>query len=192
MLNLATPTDPGWFDRVSDRLDVVLVDHCHLEKRAASSALNMIFRYTGREGLPRLLSTVVKEEMEHFEQVLDLLDAREIEFVRLTPSPYASTLLEGARRQEPDAFLDRLLVAALIEARSCERFQILGRRLDDEELAEFYRELAISEARHHTLYTGLARKFFAADEVKSRLTELAELESSAVEASRDEPRLHSW
>ena len=192
MLNLASDTDAGWFDRVADHLDVILVDHCHLEKRAASNALNMIFRYTGREGLPRALSSVVTEEMEHFEMMLDVLDARGVEFVRLTPGPYAAHLLEAARRQEPKAFLDRLLVAALIEARSCERFKILSERLDDPKLVEFYADLVISEARHHTLYTGMARQFFPADEVKERLHELAEIEAEAIEKSRGEPRLHSW
>ncbi len=192
MLSLYTDTDSGWFDRIRDHLDVILVDHCHLEKRAASNALNMIFRYTGREGLPRALSDVVKEEMEHFEMVLDILDERGIEFIRLTPSPYAKTLLDGARRQEPHAFLDRLLVAALIEARSCERFKILSEHVEDPELAAFYAELVVSEARHHTLYTGMARQFFEAGEVKERLHELAQLEAEAVEVAKDEPRLHSW
>lgn len=192
MLNLARPTDEGWFDRVVDHLDTILIDHCHLEKRAASNALNLIFRYTGRDGLARELSDVVKEEMDHFTLMLDMLEARDIAFVRLTPSAYASSLGLAVRKQEPGAFLDKLLVAALIEARSAERFKILGERLEDAELAAFYRELFISEARHHTLYTGLARRFFDGDVVKQRLTELAEVEAEAVETAGEEPRLHSF
>lgn len=192
MLNLAQPTDDGWFARIAPHLDTILVDHCHLEKRAASNALNLIFRYTGREGLARELSDVVKEEMDHFTLMLDLLERRGVDFDRLPPSKYATKLAEAVRKQEPWALLDKLLVAGLIEARSAERFKILGDNLDDEELAAFYRELFISEARHHTLYTNLARRFFDASVVRERLAELAEHEAIAVTQSGAEPRLHSF
>ena len=192
MLSLAVPTDAGWFDRIADHLDVILIDHCHLEKRAASNALNLIFRYTGRDGLARELSEVVKEEMDHFTQMLDILEARNIEFVRLPASTYASKLSECATKQEPAAFLDKLLVAALIEARSAERFKILQERLEDPELVKFYGDLFTSEARHHTLYTGLARRFYPAERVKTRLSELSRLEAEALAAATDAPRLHSF
>jgi len=192
MLSLAVPTDEGWFDRVVDHLDTILIDHCHLEKRAASNALNLIFRYTGRDTLPRALSEVVREEMDHFEMMLDVLDERGVEFIRLTPSAYASHLKDAIRRQEPGSFLDRLLMAGLIEARSCERFQVLSERLEDPNLAQLYADLVISEARHHTLYVNLARKFYDHDEVKSRLNELAAVEAEAIQLSTKEPRLHSF
>jgi tRNA-(ms[2]io[6]A)-hydroxylase len=192
MLNLARPTDDGWFDRIRPHLDTILVDHCHLEKRAASNALNLIFRYTGRDGLARELSEVVKEEMDHFTLMLDILEAREIPFVRLAPSTYASRLSEAGTKQEPLAFLDKLLIAGLIEARSAERFKILSERLDEPELAEFYASLFATEARHHTLYTTLARRFFDHEKVRLRLLELAELESDALGAATDAPRLHSF
>ncbi len=194
MLNLAVPTDDGWFDRVRDHLDVILVDHCHLEKRAASNALNMIFRYTGKDSILRELSDVVQEEMEHFVMCLDLLEARDIKFIRLKPSPYAAKLKESIERQEPKAFLDQLLMAALIEARSCERFKILGDELEDidPELSAFYKDLVVSEARHHMLYTNIARQFYPADEVKERLSELAAIEADAVASCTDAPRLHSF
>lgn len=192
MLSLTVETDSGWFDRVRGHLDTILIDHCHLEKRAASNALNLIFRYTGRNGLARELSMVVKEEMDHFTLMLDILEDRGIEFVRLPASTYASRLTEAATKQEPAAFLDKLLVAALIEARSAERFRILSERLDDPNLAKFYGDLFVSEARHHTLYTGLARRYFLADRVKSRLAELAALEARALADSMDPPRLHSF
>ncbi|MBA2663715.1 MAG: tRNA-(ms[2]io[6]A)-hydroxylase [Bradymonadaceae bacterium] len=192
MLNLAVPTDEGWFERIVDELDTVLVDHAHLEKRAASTALSMIFRYTGRAQLPRKLSEVVQEEMDHFVRMLDLLETRGVAFKKLDPAPYAALLAGHARKQEPEALLDRLLIAALIEARSCERFTILSKRVDDPVLAAFYEELYESEARHHTLYTGLAREYFPGPVVKARLSELAEYEAQALRASSGMVRLHSW
>lgn len=192
MLHLASRTDDSWFERISDDLESVLIDHTHLEKRAASTALAMIFRYTSRRRLARELSQVVREEMEHFEQMLDVLDDRGIEFARLDPAPYAKELVRNVRTHEPETLLDKLLVAALIEARSCERFQVLAQKLDDPELADFYADLATQEARHHTLYTGLAREYFDADAVRRRLDELADAEVAALEASEGLPRLHSW
>lgn len=194
MLHLAVETDAGWFGRIKDHIDTILIDHCHLEKRAASNALNLIFRYTGREGLPRELSEVVREEMEHFTRVMDIMEARGIPFVRLSPSPYATGLQTALTRQEPDAFLDKLLMAGFIEARSCERFKILSDGLveTDPELSEFYRDLMISEARHHVLYTNLARKFFPEAKVKKRLQELGEAEANALKEAGEIPRLHSF
>jgi len=134
----------------------------------------------------------VKEEMDHFTLMLDILEARDIPFVRLSPSTYASRLSEAGTKQEPLAFLDKLLIAGLIEARSAERFKILSERLDEPELAEFYASLFATEARHHTLYTTLARRFFDHEKVRLRLLELAELESEALGAATDAPRLHSF
>lgn len=192
MLNLAEPTRDGWFDAVCDHLDVILIDHTHLEKRAASTALSMVFRYTGRSGVPRQLGEVVQEEMEHFTRMLDVLEARDVELRPLDPAPYASRLVDEIRAHEPQKFLDKLLVAGLIEARSCERFAILGDRVDDAELARFYEELFEAEANHYTLYTGLARRHFDDEEVTNRLDELAALEVEALKAGADLPRLHSW
>lgn len=192
MLNLAQPTDDGWYERVREHLDTILIDHAHLEKRAASTALSMIFRYTGRAGLARQLSAVVQEEMDHFSRMLDVLEARGVELVRLEPAPYASKLVKAVRSEEPYMFMDKLLVAGLIEARSCERFAILSENVEDAELAAFYRELFETEAMHYTLYTNLARDHFSREEVKARLQELALIEVEALRASGETPRLHSF
>lgn len=192
MLNLAAPTDPEWFDRIEPHLDTILIDHTHLEKRAASTALSMIFRYTGREALPQTLSGIVREEMEHFEQMLDVLASRGVELARLDPAPYAKKLVKNIRTHEPETLLDKLLVAGLIEARSCERFKILAERLDDRDLADYYGELFESEARHYTVYTDLARRYFPQETVKARLQEMAQAELEALQASRGMARLHSW
>ncbi len=192
MLNLAEPTRASWFASIEENLDLILIDHTHLEKRAASTALSMIFHYTGRSGLPRRLSEIVCEEMEHFTRMLDILETRNIELQKLKPAPYASKLVSEIRSNEPERFLDKLLVAALIEARSCERFSILGKEVDDRELADFYEELFEAEANHYTLYTGLAREHFPEKQVKQRLDELADKEVEALKAGRDLPRLHSY
>ena len=193
MLHLAAPTDPGWFDRVSQHLDVILLDHAHLEKRAGSTALAMIFRYAhDHPRLGRVLAEIVQEEMDHYARMLDLLQERGIAYERLTPAAYAGELVAEVRREEPQALLDKLLVAALIEARSCERFQILAARVDDPALAAFYQELYVCEARHHTTYTDLARRIFDAEVVAPRLDERATREVEALRACGGAPRLHAW
>ena len=192
MLHLAAPTDPGWFDRIKDHMPIVLVDHAHLEKRAASTALSMIFRYADNADLAVELSAVVREEMEHFERVVGKLLERGLTLDRLEPAPYASKLVKKCAKKDPDALLDRLLAASLIEARSCERFQILADNVEDPDLSAFYAELYIDEARHHTLYTSMARDMFGKDRAMSRLDELAAAELDALRASTGEPRLHCW
>lgn len=192
MLNLAAPTDPKWFARIEADLDLILIDHTHLEKRAASTALSMIFRYTGREDLAITLSPIVREEMEHFEQMMGVLARRGVALQKLAPAPYAAQLAKQVRNEEDAGLLDRLLVAGLIEARSCERFRILSERLKDAELATYYGELFESEARHYTVYTDLARRYFGQATTRQRLQELAEAEVEALRASGEVPRLHSW
>jgi tRNA-(ms[2]io[6]A)-hydroxylase len=192
MLNLAAPTDPEWFDRIEPELDLILVDHTHLEKRAASTALSLIFRYTGREDLPLTLSPIVREEMEHFEQMLGILAQRGVELIKLKPADYASNLVGNVRKQEPHCLLDKLLAAGLIEARSCERFSILAERVQDPQLADYYGRLFESEARHYTVYTDLARRYFGHETTKARLRELADAELEALRASTGAARLHSW
>lgn len=192
MLHLARPTDEGWFDRIQDAVPAILLDHTHLEKRAASTAMSMLFRYADKPSLAKRLSEVVCEEMEHFSRMIDVLEARDIRLERMEPAPYAGLLAKHARKQDPDALLDKLLIASLIEARSCERFQILAERLPDPELAALYAELYRDEARHHTLYTSMARELFGHETTTARLDELAELEAQALEGSRGVPRLHCF
>lgn len=192
MLHLAAPTDPGWFARIQPHLHDILLDHTHLEKRAASTAMSMLFRYADKPALAKSLGEVVQEEMEHFVRMVNVLEAYEIPLVRMEPAPYAGKLAKHARKKDPEALLDKLLVASLIEARSCERFQILAANVDDPFLATLYAELYRDEARHHTLYTGLARELFDPDEVTQRLDELAALEVQAIAHSDGAPRLHSF
>ena len=191
MLNLKSSTVPWWLDDVERHIDEVLIDHAHCEKKAAATALNMIFAYPEKPSLVRELTTIVHEEMAHFTQVLDLLEKRDIRFRRLPPSKYGGKLHELVRKQEPERAVDRLLVASLIEARSCERFGLLRDRLKDTELAEFYGSLFASEARHHATYVDMARLFDRNNEVDARLDELSAAEAMIITTGDTAVRVHS-
>jgi tRNA-(ms[2]io[6]A)-hydroxylase len=191
MLHLKCETHERWLAQVDADLPSILIDHAHCEKKAAGTALNLIFAYVENAELCREMTEIVNEELEHFHMVLDLLARRGIRFRRLTPSSYGRELNDLVRKQEPQKAVDRLLVAGLIEARSCERFHALSKHVQDAELAEFYASLFESEARHHTTYTRLAKHFAPEDEVMRRLDELAELEAAIVTRGEELPRMHS-
>ncbi|MCG8451334.1 MAG: tRNA-(ms[2]io[6]A)-hydroxylase [Pirellulales bacterium] len=191
MLHLQAPTDPRWLAQVDAHLDLILIDHAHCEKKAAGTAMNLIFHYVENRELCREMTEIVEEELEHFHMVLDLLERRGIKFRRIKPSQYGRKLNDLVRKQEPDRAVDRLLVAGLIEARSCERFHALAEHVDDPELAEFYRSLFESEARHHTTYTRLAKHFAPDDVVQQRLEELYEAEAAIIAAGEPRARMHS-
>jgi tRNA 2-(methylsulfanyl)-N6-isopentenyladenosine37 hydroxylase len=191
MLNLQSATADRWFDQVRSHLDQLLIDHAHCEKKAAGTAMNLLFAYVENEELCRAMTEIVEEELSHFHMVLDLLRRRGIPWKRIKPSDYGRHLNDLARKTEPHRAVDRLLIAALIEARSCERFGILRERLDDAELAAFYDSLFESEARHHAAYVRLARHFADEETVRDRLAELAAAEARIVAAGETLPRMHS-
>jgi tRNA-(ms[2]io[6]A)-hydroxylase len=191
MLHLQSATDARWLRQVDEHLDEVLIDHAHCEKKAAGTALNLIFHYVEDVELCREMTEIVNEELEHFHLVIDLLARRGVKFRRLKPSQYGRKLNDLVRKQEPQRAVDRLLVAGIIEARSCERFQALSEHVDDEELAAFYRSLFESEARHHATYTRLATHFAPEQEVMRRLDELAAAEAAIVAEGETLPRMHS-
>ncbi|HEX7450434.1 MAG TPA: tRNA-(ms[2]io[6]A)-hydroxylase [Pirellulales bacterium] len=191
MLSLKTSTSPRWLEIVEANLDEVLLDHAHCEKKAAGTAMNLIFAYVERVELVKALSAIVTEELDHFKLVIDLLDERGVRFRRLKPSNYGGQLAQLVRTQEPAKAVDRLLVAGLIEARSCERFALLKDRLSDRALAAFYQGLFESEARHHASYVQLARLFAGEAEVDRRLDELAAAEAEIIDRGDVLPRMHS-
>lgn len=203
MLHLQSSTAAGWDAWALANLDEILLDHAHCEKKAASTAINLVFRYTQHEPLVEPLSRLAREELEHFEQVLAHLRRRGKPFVRQEPSPYAARLLEACRRGEPERVVDTLLCCSMIEARSCERMQRLHAALAgrceagaadaDPELAALYQSLLASEARHHATYVDLARTLGLVPEaeLRARLHELAEHEARVVAHAPMEPRLHN-
>ncbi len=191
MLHLHAPTPSRWLDQVTANLDQLLLDHAHCEKKAAGVALNLLFAYVENAELCRAMTEIVQEELAHFHLVRELLDRRGIAFRRVRPGRYGERLHALVRKLEPGRAVDRLLVASLIEARSCERFGLLRDHLEDRELAEFFGSLFESEARHHTTYVRLAKHFAPDDVVRSRLVELAEAEAALILEGEAMPRMHS-
>lgn len=191
MLSLKSRTADRWLAQVQHHLNELLIDHAHCEKKAASTAMNLMFAYVECTDLVRPLTEVVHEELDHFRMVLDLLEERGVKFRRLKPSSYGSRLSDLARKEEPARAVDRLLIAALIEARSCERFALLRDQVADQRLSQFYAGLFESEARHHSAYVRLATRFASEQVVHARLEELSELEAAIIAQGDDMPRMHS-
>ena len=193
MLHLQSESTSRWLRQVDGNLDEVLIDHAHCERKAASTAMNLINAYTEHRGLCREMTRIVDEELEHFEMVLQLLDRRGIRFRRLASGPYGRELNRLIATAEPQRAVDRLLVASLIEARSCERFRLLSRHMRDrdKELADFYAGLFESEARHHTTYVQLAESFADRETVRVRLDQLSAKESAIITNGSELPRMHS-
>ena len=191
MLNLASETDPSWTRRALDDLDAILIDHAHCEKKAASTALSLIFKYVDLPQLQKPLSELAREELRHFEEVLGHLDRLGITFGRQKPSPYAGRLMEVRRAHEPDRLVDTLLCCALIEARSCERMQLLAEALEDGPLKKLYGGLLASEARHHNTYVQLADTIAPPAEVRQRLAEIAEHEAQVIAEAPAWARMHT-
>jgi tRNA-(ms[2]io[6]A)-hydroxylase len=191
MLSLKCLSPPRWLEQVLPHVPTLLVDHAHCETKAAATAMSLMFAYIDRVELCREMSAIVDEELEHFRMVLDLLERRGIRFRRLKPSNYGRQLNELVGKQDPARAIDRLLVAGLIEARSCERFGLLRKHLPDTELAAFYDSLFESEARHHSTYVRLAKLFGAEQSVHQRLEELSAAEAEIITRGDDVPRMHS-
>ncbi|HIK08871.1 MAG TPA: tRNA-(ms[2]io[6]A)-hydroxylase [Oscillatoriaceae cyanobacterium M33_DOE_052] len=188
---LQQPTSPQWVEMALSHLDTILLDHSHCERKAAGVALNLMFRYPSNSKLVRQLTAIAQEELEHFEQVNQILERRGIPLGPLSAPPYAATLKAQIRPQEPDRLLDSLLISALIEARSHERLGLLGEFCPEPELAKFYRSLMASEARHYGIYWVLATTYFDPETVTQRLQQLATVESDILATLHPEPRIHS-
>ena len=191
MLSLKSVSSPRWLAQVSANVGELLIDHAHCEKKAAGTAMNLLFAYVDHVELCRAMTDIVQEELAHFHLVLEILARRGIRFRRLSPSSYGRKLNDLVRKQEPQRAVDRLLVAGLIEARSCERFGLLAKELPDRELADFFGGLFESEARHHSTYVRLAKDFAGDDEVHTRLDELADAEAAIIAEGDPAPRMHS-
>ncbi len=191
MLNLASTSPDRWLRQIDGHLDEILIDHAHCERKAAACAMNLMGSYCENLDLCREMTRIVQEELEHFHLVIGLLQSRNIRFRRLPPGKYGKRLNELIRKQEPQRAVDRLLIASLIEARSCERFDLLREHVRDRELADFYGSLFESEARHHTTYVRLAKDFADDDQVRERLRVLAAEEAQIIADGDDKPRMHS-
>jgi tRNA-(ms[2]io[6]A)-hydroxylase len=186
---LACPTPARWIEAAQADLPLLLQDHANCEKKAAGTAMNLLFRYSGRSELQVLLAQLVREEMLHYEQVLEIMQARGIPYRPVSAARYAGGLREHVRTHEPGHLVDILIVGAFVEARSCERFAALAPHLD-EELARFYTFLLRSEARHFEYYLGLAEQY-SPEPIAARVAFFREVERELVERPDTEIRFHS-
>lgn len=188
---LQQPSNPAWIEQAISNLDTVLLDHSHCERKAAGVAINLMFRYPEHQKLVRQLTAIAREELEHFEQVNQWLERRNIPLAKLNSPPYFAKLKSQMRHSEPERLLDALLISAIIEARSHERLGLIGEHCPDPDLARFYRSLMASEARHYGIYWVLAEHYSDRSTINSRLAELGEYESNILSTLHPEPRIHS-
>ena len=191
MLNLQVETPDRWLNQVDEDLDQVLLDHAHCELSAARTALNLMVAYVLYEPLTVEMTRIINEELDHFHQVLEQLNRLDIDFKRQQSGHYGKRLNALVRSEEPMRGVDRLLIAALIEARSCERFCLLRDHVRDPELADFYGSLFESEAGHYATYVQLAKDFMPSDIVDQRLDELASEEAQIILEGYSRARMHS-
>ena len=187
---LACPTPRAWVDWALEHPDILLVDHANCEKKAASTALNLMYRYVEHHKLLNKLSRLAREELRHFEQVIGIMKKRDVAYPQIAAARYAGELRKRVRTHEPGKLVDTLIVGAIIEARSCERFACIAPELD-QELADFYLSLLKSESRHFADYLKLAEELSSEEEVARRLPVFLELERELIELPDDEFRFHS-
>jgi tRNA 2-(methylsulfanyl)-N6-isopentenyladenosine37 hydroxylase len=190
---LLAPTPASWVDHAVLHWQELLVDHANCEKKAASTALSLMFTYPEDRRLSAALSRLAREELRHFEQVQRMMDTLDVPYIRQKPGRYGAGLRAITRTSDPGRKLDLLLIGALIEARSCERFRLLAPQLATP-LAEFYATLASSEARHFELYLNLANTNGGAGDAAAlarRLQTLAECEADLATSPDTAFRFHS-
>ena len=191
MLIVATPDE--WLTKAITSIDTLLIDHANCEKKAAATAMNLMFRYIDNLDLQNKMSRLAREELRHFEQVLALMSKRNISYTPLTASRYALFLRKEIRNTEPQKLIDTLIIGALIEARSCERFNTLASRLEniDLELAKYYKRLCKSEERHFKDYLCLAAAKTHSSELINRIDFFCKLEKKAIISEDSQFRFHS-
>ncbi|QBM17407.1 hypothetical protein MARI_15200 [Marinobacter sp. JH2] len=186
---LTCRTPQQWIENALENQDLLLIDHAHCEKKAASTALSLMYRYVENTELLNKMSRLAREELRHFEQVLAIMKKRGVAYTHLTPARYASGMRDLVRKDDPGRLVDVLIVGAIIEARSCERFAALAPHLD-EKLSEFYTGLLKSEARHYQDYLKLAVQANGAP-VDERVAEFMAVEKTLIEEPDTEFRFHS-
>ena len=183
-------TPDSWVQAALQNQPLLLLDHANCEKKAASTAISFMFRYVGDFELMHKLSRLAREELRHFEQVMQIMESRGIAYEQITPCRYVGELRKLVRTHEPARFVDTLIVGAIIEARSCERFAKVAPHLDDE-LKIFYMSLLKSEARHYEDYLHLAHKAAGDENISERINLFLALEKTLIESPDTEFRFHS-
>ena len=192
MLGLKLPSDPRWVNIAEKNLEEILSDHAFCEQKAASTAISLIVSFPEHTELVQEMISLVEEEMSHFKMVHDLILERGFSLGRDRKDTYVSELLQffpkgGSRTTQ---LVHRLLLAALIEARSCERFRLLSENLEDKKLAKFYKKLMISEANHYSLFLGFARQYGEIVEVNQKWNNLLEFEKEIIKKLTNSQTIH--
>ena len=182
MLGLKLATDPRWVTIVESNIEEILTDHAWCEQKAASNAISLITQNSEKEELVTELMLIAQEEIEHFKMVHDLIKERGLTFGRERKDSYVNELFKFMKKDgsRNDALCERLLFSAMIEARSCERFKVLSENIKDAKLAQFYRDLMISEAGHYTTFLNFARKYADHVDVDKRWKEWIDYETSII------------
>ena len=192
MLGLKLPTDPRWVNIVEKNIDEILTDHAYCEQKAASTAISLIIGYPEYTDLVAEMTLLAQEEMRHFKMVHDRIVARGGHLGRERKDAYVNQLMKffpkGGSRN--DQLVHRLLYAALIEARSCERFRLLSEELEDEKLADFYRKLMISEANHYTMFLKFARQYGEREAVDKKWQDLLDFEAELMKNLSKSETIH--
>ena len=187
---LGARTTPDWVAAAIADLPLIIQDHANCEKKAAGTAMNLLFRYEFSYDLQRKLAQLIREEMLHYEQVLGIMNERGQEWRYLSAGRYAKGMLKHKRTYEPAAMSDVLIIGAFIEARSCERFAALAEVIDDERLAKYYRYLLKSESRHFEDYLALAQSL-STEAIDERVAFFREVEAELITSPDAELRFHS-
>ncbi|MXV38608.1 tRNA 2-methylthio-N6-isopentenyl adenosine(37) hydroxylase MiaE [Flavobacteriaceae bacterium Ap0902] len=192
MFKLQLPTDPRWANVAEGNLEEILTDHAWCEQKAASNAITLITMIPEYEEIVTELLEIAQEELDHFQQVHAIIKERGYKFGQARKDDYVNELMKfipkGLSRTQ--FIVERMLFAAMIEARSCERFKVLSDNIKDQELADFYRELMISEANHYTAFIGYAKRLMDPEKVKARWEEWLAYEASIIKSYGKEERIH--
>lgn len=193
VLGLQLPTDPRWVNIAEKNIGDILIDHAWCEQKAASSCISLIVMYPEKEALVEALTPVVAEEWSHFERVLEQLEKRGVKLGPIRRDEYVAELSKHERKggKRERQLMDKLLINALIEARSAERFKLLWKNIPDEELQKFYYELMVSEAGHYKNFLQLAKTYMLEEVVEARWEELLRIEADIIHSLDVRPdRMH--
>ena len=190
MLKLRTATPRPWVDAVLSDFDTFLVDHAACERKASATGMAFVVRYPDRRELLGPMIEFAREELEHFQQVYALIEARGLALAADTPDPYVRPLIKAVRSAGEERLLDRLLMAGVVEARGCERFGLIAEHHPEPKLRAFYTEVTRAEARHHGLFVRLARNYFREEVIETRLAHWLDLEAEVVSALPNRAALH--
>ncbi|GAA4793621.1 tRNA-(ms[2]io[6]A)-hydroxylase [Olivibacter ginsenosidimutans] len=192
MLGLTLLTDPRWANIAEDNLEEILTDHAWCEQKAASNAISLITNNPEHTDLVHELTAIAIEEMQHFQLVIDIIKQRGYTLGRERKDDYVNQLMKFSKKDgsRNTAFIDRLLFAAMIEARSCERFRVLSQHIRDKELAKFYYDLMVSEANHYTTFLNFARKYTIDVDVEKRWREWLAFENELIQSYGTKEQIH--